>query len=111
MVGEADRERRWHCSLLHPEAMSRPNGDLELDLLARQALVVQLVEAELLGRDRLELRNDRLDPVELERGHDDVLLAVPLGVEKWVRNRDRHLVPHLRRPQRIRVDQDVRQGA
>src|SRR3954447_19611971 len=90
--------------------MSRPNGDLELDLVAPEALLVELVEAELLRRQQIELRSDGLDPVELERAHDDVLLAVPLRVEECIRNRDRHLVPHLRRAKRIRIDEDVGHG-
>ena len=37
---------------------------------------------------------DRVHAVDLERGEDDVPLAVPLDVQERIRDPDRHLVPH-----------------
>src|SRR5205809_795860 len=86
-------------------SFSRTQDEVELDLVAVQPLVVELVEPECLRRSRVELRRDLLQPVDLEGADDDVALAVALRVEERVRHRERNLVAHLRRADRVGVDQ------
>ena len=43
---------------------------------------------------------------DLERADDDDSPPVALRIEERVRDRDRHLVPHLRRPDRVGEDQE-----
>ena len=99
MVAELEREGRGHQGLLDPEPARGAQHDLELDLVAREALRVELVEAELLQRHDLELGRRLGDPVQLEGARDDVPVAVALRVQERVGNCDRHLVPHLGRAQ------------
>jgi hypothetical protein len=97
VVGDLERERRRNRRALEAEPPRRAENHLELDLVAVQALRVELVEPELLERQRLEVRRESVDPAQLERARDDAALAVALCIEERIWNRDRHLVPHLGR--------------
>src|SRR5204863_208686 len=99
-----------HSRARDPELPHGPQDDLELDLLPVQALRIEVVEPELLRRNRVELRSDLLDPVDLEGADDDVAVTVPLHVEERVRHRQRDLVPHLGRADRVGVDENVCHG-
>ena len=107
MTRQLEREGRRHRGLLDPIPPRGAQHHLELDLVAREALRVELVEPELLQRHDLQVGRHLGDPVELEGARDHVPLPVALRVEERVRDCDRHLVPHLGRAQRIGVDQDV----
>jgi hypothetical protein len=50
------------------------------------------------------------DPIDLERGEDRVPAAVALHVQKRVRHRDGHFVPHLGRPYGVGEDHQVTHG-
>ena len=71
--------------------------DIELvpdDLVARQALLEQLVVPDLFPCVGLDACFG--EPLDLEGGREGVALAVLLRVEERVGNDDRHLVAHLR---------------
>ena len=78
VVGELERERGRNDGVVEAEVPRRAQHELELDLLAVEALREQLVEPEVLEREDLELGGGRGDPVELERAHDSVPVAVAL---------------------------------
>ena len=75
----------------------RAGGELAVSLapedMGRLALREQLVVAELLECVRLDSHG--LDALDLERGPGRHLLSVLLRIQEGIRNRDRHLVPHL----------------
>ena len=110
VVCDLQRERRRHDGALDPEAPRRAQDHLELDLLAREALRVELVDPELLVGQSVQPRRDLRQAVELERAQDDALLAALLRVEKRVRDRERHLVAHLGRADRVGIDENVCHG-
>jgi hypothetical protein len=108
-VGEARGEGPRDCCLGHAERRAHVDGHLEVHLLARQALLDQLVVAELLVRVRRRRARECEYAVDLERGEHDMPCAVPFHVEERVGYGDRHLVPHLGGTVGVRVDQDVGQ--
>ena len=103
---EGLRDRRLHDA----HFAAGTDGELEHNLPASQALRVQLVGAELLERDDLQLGRVRADARNLQRvqNHDPAIAL--LRVEKGVRDRHRHFVPELGRTNGVAVDQDVGHG-
>jgi hypothetical protein len=109
-VGELRGKGPGHERLGHPESPAGVDHDLEQHLVARKPLRDQIVVAELLVRVGLRSAGDLPHAVDLEGGEDDVPLAFALHVEERVGDRERQLVPELRRANRVRVDEDVRHG-
>ena len=108
VVGELERERRRDDRRGDPELAAGAQHDLVVGLLARHAAVQEVVHPELLERAHLDLRVGLADPVGLERADDGDAAAAVLGVEERIRHRERHLVAHLGRSDRVGVDEDVR---
>ena len=106
-VRDRDREAGRHERRAHAHALHRAREELELDLVAGQALRDQLAAAELLAQDALDVGRGRREAVGLQdvRQHDPA--AVVLGVEERVADGDRELVAQLGRAQRVADDEDV----
>ena len=88
---------------------SSPHGadvELAIDLLARQPFGDQLVAAELLAEQALELRRLLGDAVDLEHVGEHRPAAIGLEVEERVADPERHLVAQLGRAQRVAADED-----
>ena len=98
-----------HDGLRDPELPARAGDQLVADLVLVAPAPHQLVGAVVLARVDLEA-GQRAEPWELQRVRDHVPRAVPLDVEKWIRDGERDLVPELGRADGIGVDQDVRHG-
>ena len=106
MVGEPERERRRDDGVRDPQLLHGPQQDLLADLPEREPRPDEVIEPELLRRVQL-VQAERGQPGDLHRADLDVPGAVLLDVQERVRNPDRHLVPHLRRAERVGVDQHV----
>jgi hypothetical protein len=106
VVRVLDGERRRNGRALDPDLAAGAQRELERDLPLRLARGDQLVLAELRVREDVELCV-LPHAWDLERVNRDRTPPVALEVEEWIRNRERHLVPQLRRADRVAVDQDV----
>src|SRR5437667_203401 len=83
------------------------SSELEHDLPALQALREELVGAELLERQDLQIRCVLANARDLERVKDHDSPLVLLRVEEGIRDRHRHLVAKLWRAHCVAVDQHV----
>src|SRR5206468_9191440 len=97
VVRMTDGEGRRHGHLLDPQLATGSQRDLELDLPTLLALRKELVRAEALQRDDLELGRVLAHARDLERMEDHRPATVFLRVEELVRDRDRNLVAELGR--------------
>ena len=79
LVGDGDRQVGRHDRLLDPPALHRAQHDLELRLVALDAVGEQLVEAELVEQDQLGVGGRLGDPGGLERAGEDRGLAVAVA--------------------------------
>ena len=109
-VRQLQPERVRHDRLRHAELLRRPQHGLQQRALAVEPLVEELVEAELLGRVRLEPAAQVLEPRHLEAADDRVAVAVPLDVQNRIGDGDGHLVPRLGGTDRVAEDEDVGHG-
>ena len=105
-IRELERERRRHAGARDGELSARAHADAEQHLVDRHAFGEQLVGTECVRGDHLDARIRGVDAHRLEGADDRDPPAVLLGIEKRVGNRDGHRVPHLRRPRRVRADQN-----
>ena len=101
-----DGEHAGHHGLRHLQPLARAQRQLDLRLVPAQALRHQVVPAELVRIDHLDVRRDLLHAVRLEHRDDDDAAAVQLEVGERVEDRQRDLVAQRRRAERVRVDQD-----
>ena len=93
MVGDLDREVRRHGCRLDPDLAARAHYDLERDRRPLQTLGIQLVLAELGGRDDVEAGRVIAHAGNLEGVQSDDATAVLLEVEEAVGDDERYLVP------------------
>src|SRR5207247_5764250 len=100
-VRELDRERGRHDRALDAELLDGANRCPEPDVLHRNPLLDEVVPAELLERVRLKAVM-ALHALDLKGRDHDVALAGMLEIEECVADRDRVLVAHPRRGQRLR---------
>ena len=105
VVGELDGKARRDDRGLDADRAAGAFGHVEVELVARHALVEQLLPAQLVPRQHVHA--DPAHARHLERVDGDDPPAVPLRVEKRVGDGHGHLVPQLRRAQRVSVDEDV----
>jgi hypothetical protein len=111
VIGVGDRERRRHRRHGDPELAAGTQRELELDLPALLPSGVELVGAELLDRDDLELGSGLAHAGNLERMDDHRPPSVLLGVQEGVRDHHRHLMAKFRRTNRVAANQNVGHGA
>ena len=110
-VGDREREPGRDTRRAHAHALDRAREELELDLVAREALGDELPAAELLAEDPLDVGSGGRQAVGLQHVGEHDPAAVVLGVEERVSDGDRQLVAQLGRAQRVAVDQDVGHAA
>jgi hypothetical protein len=84
MVGELEWERPRHRGARDTEAIQRADRHLEVGLVAAHSAAQQLVDAEVIGRERLDIRRRLLDPLQLERARNDGAEAVVLDAQQRV---------------------------
>ena len=89
-----------------PELAHGAEVQLAIDLLVGQPLGDELVAAELLAEQALELRRLLGDAVDLEHVGEDRPAAIDLEVEERVADPERDLVAQLGRAQRVAADED-----
>src|SRR5439155_17806376 len=92
------------------ELAASAQRDLELDLPPLLPLREQLVRAELLERNDLELRRVLAHTRDLERVQDHDAPVALLRVQKRIGNCDGHLVPQRGRADGVAVDQNLGHG-
>ena len=73
-----------------------------------EAALDELVRADILEREHLQVGAEVAHATRLERADHDGAPPADLGVEERVGDRQRHLVPELRRAHRVADDQHVR---
>ena len=111
VVRVAEREAARRDRALEPERAGRREVDLLGERIGVEAALEQLVDADVLEREHLEVGAEVPDPAGLERADDDAALAAHLRIEEGIGDRERHLVPQLGRADGVRDDQDVRHRA
>jgi hypothetical protein len=91
------------------EGKQATSGEVHLSVvgIGVETALEQLVHAGVLERQYLEVGAEIPDPAGFERAYDDAPLAAHFRVEEGIGNRERHLVPQLRRADGVRDDQDV----
>ena len=89
-----------------PELAHGADVQLAVDRSVGQPLGDQLVAAELLAEQTLELRRLLGDAVDLEHVGEDRPAPIDLEVQERVADPERHLVAHLGRAQRVAADED-----
>ena len=110
MVRVADRKALGDRRALDPELTAGSDGELEHDLPPLQSLCEELVRAEVLERDDLQIRCVLPHPRDLEGMEDRDPAVALLGIEEGIRNRHRDLVTQFGRAHRVAVDQHVGHG-
>ena len=110
MVAECDRELRRHDRLLDPERLDHAAAQLAVDLAGGSAAADQLIAAELVPEQALEIRCSAGDPIDLERVGQHRTTVAGLQIQERVADRDRHLVAHRRRGPRVAVDENIHSG-
>ncbi len=105
VVGELERERRRDDGGRDPELREGADVHLELGLRRGRSRREQLVHPEPLRRQRLDPRIGGDETRHLERAQDGRPGSVPVDVEERIRHRERHLVAHLRRADRVGVEE------
>ena len=111
VVRIGEREAGGRHGLLEPERLAGDHVQLQRVRIGVEAALEQLVHADVLEREHLEVRSEIADPAGLERADDDASRPADLRVEEGVGDGERHLVPQLGRADRVRDDQDVRHRA
>jgi hypothetical protein len=104
-IGHCERKVGWHHGRGDPELPHGADVELAIDRLPGQSLGDELVAAELLTEQALELRRLPGDAVDLEHVGEDRPAAVGLQVEEGVADPERHLVAHLGGAQRVADDE------
>src|SRR5262249_32610885 len=107
VVRNLERERRRHRGALDAELRACTASDLELDLGPPLPGRVQLVLAELGGREDLELGRVLANAWNFKSVDRNRSAPVLLEVEERVADRNRNLVPKLGRPNRVAADENV----
>ena len=105
-IGHREREVGRHEGVGDPELAHGADVQLAVDRFVGQPLGDQLVAAELLAEQTLELRRLPGDAVDLEHVGEDRPAPIDLEVQERVADPERHLVAHLGRAQRVAADED-----
>jgi hypothetical protein len=112
-VGDGHRQVRRHDQPARLEPPRRPGAQLGLDLVPAQPVAGQLVEAELVGVDDLDVGGDLGDPARLHRRDHGHAAAVALEVGEGIEDAERELVAEGSGAVGVPVNQDIgrRHGA
>ena len=105
-IGETQGEAGGHHGLRDSELAAAAQDELLVDLPSRQGRREEVVRAELLVRDNLEI-GLRPEPRDLERVDHDRAPIAALDVQELVRNHHRNLVAKLGGPDRVAPDEHV----
>ena len=107
VVRVAEREGRGRDGALDAEVPAGVEVELPLVRVRIEAAPEQLVDADVLERQHFEAGAELRDPAGLERADDDGAFSGDLRIEERIGDGERHLVPELRRADRVRDDQHV----
>jgi hypothetical protein len=110
-VGDRDAGLARDGDLRHAEALACAQRELDLRLVPAQPTSDQLVHAERIGVDDLDVRGDLRDAVGFEYGDHHHSPPVELQVGERVDDRERHLVAQRRGADAVRVDENGVHGA
>jgi hypothetical protein len=106
-VGDPDREGERHARPRDPERSDGAHRLRGLDLVVVDPRRDEVVDGDRLGRDDLDRRVDRCNPVAFDAPDDRDPPLADLGVEKRVADAERQLVPQLHAPLSVPDDQEV----
>src|SRR5207245_211643 len=110
MVRVPDRKGLRDGRVLDAELTAGPDGELEHDLPALQALREELVGTEVLERDDLQFRGVLSNARNLEGVEDRDSPVTLLRVEEGIPDRQGDLVAQLGRTDGVAIDQHVGHG-
>jgi len=107
VIGEPEREVDWHTRLGDPDGPRGAQAELVVDLRVREPSRAQLVPAEGVDQQALDVRHGLGDSRFLQGVREDRPAASRLDVEEWVSDRQRKLVAEGRAALGIAEDQHV----
>ena len=109
-IGHRDRHVRIDDRPADAHRRRRPRRELEVEPVAVDAAVEELVEPERGEVVHHGVRRGRCDSVHFQRARHDVQAAADDSEEERVDDRDGELVAHRRRALRLAVEEEVGHG-
>ncbi len=107
----AEREGGRGRGALQTELPAGGEPELTFERVRVEPAPDELVRADVLEREHLQIEAESPHAAGLERADHDAAPAADLGIEERVGSGQRHLVAKLRRAHRVADDQHVRHRA